>query len=154
MNQNDRNDDGKAEGNATEGDVTDGDATGGHATRSVLICEDEPIIAMDLQMLVEDLGFTVIGPCSTMSEARGLVADMQPDVAILDVNLSDGEVFPLADDLLSAGTRLIFHSGHCQASDISARFPGAELSEKPYRTSVLKKQILQLGGAAARFGAT
>ncbi|TQS70489.1 response regulator [Rhodobacteraceae bacterium] len=99
--------------------------------KTVLICEDEPIVAMDLEMLVGDLGYTVIGPCASRSEARTMLANLRPDAAILDVQLRDGEVFPLAKHLQDAGTHLVFQSGHSRAEEIQGRFPGAIFCEKP-----------------------
>ena len=58
----------------------------------VLVVEDEPIAAMHLAQLVSGAKGHVIGPAHTVTEARELVRSRKIDVALLDVNLRDGEV--------------------------------------------------------------
>ncbi len=59
-------------------------------TTSILIIEDEPIIAMDLEMIVTDLGHRVVGIASTKGEALDLAWRCKPDLILSDVNLADG----------------------------------------------------------------
>lgn len=98
---------------------------------TVLVVEDEFIIALDLSETVEDLGYALEGPFADQRSAlRAIEADM-PDAAILDVYTSDGEVFPLADALAEAGVPLIFHSGHVTPEEVTARYPSAWACTKP-----------------------
>jgi diguanylate cyclase (GGDEF)-like protein len=53
----------------------------------VLIVEDEHIIAMDLQMALEGLGYMVIGTAASFDEAMELAALIRPDVVLLDIRL-------------------------------------------------------------------
>jgi CheY-like chemotaxis protein len=55
----------------------------------VLIIEDEPMIAMDLENLVEELGHTVIGIARTHSEAVKLATDKRPGLILADIKLAD-----------------------------------------------------------------
>lgn len=55
----------------------------------VLIIEDEPLIAMDLEQLVESLGHRVLGIARTRDEAVKF-ADKQPGIILADVQLADG----------------------------------------------------------------
>ena len=105
---------------------------------TVLLCEDEAIVAMDLQFMLEDLGYDVIGPFADMKSARDALNDMKPDAAVLDVNLRDGHVLPLADTLMADGVRLIFHSGHVDGEEISRRYPSAQTCMKPIDPAQLK----------------
>ncbi|ETX16593.1 response regulator [Roseivivax halodurans JCM 10272] len=107
----------------------------------VLICEDEPIVALDLQFLVEGYGFDVLGPHSTVARALSALERERPDAAILDVRLGDGEVFPVAERLQEMGVPLIFHSGHTYDDEIRARFPGAACCQKPIVTSRLEDEL-------------
>ena len=68
--------------------------TSGSAAKTVLLCEDEYIVAMDLQLILEDFGYKVVGPFAKVSAGLDAVQDFSPDVAFLDVNLRDGQVFP------------------------------------------------------------
>jgi CheY-like chemotaxis protein len=57
---------------------------------SVLIIEDEPLIALDLQTLVEQLGHDVTTIARTHSEAVRAVLKSRPGVILADIQLADG----------------------------------------------------------------
>ena len=99
--------------------------------RSVLVVEDEFIIALDLSETVQDLGLRVEGPFGSQGNALIAIDRALPDLAILDVFTADGEVFPLADALTAAGVPIIFHSGHVTAGEMQARYPAAQAVSKP-----------------------
>ena len=81
---------------------------------SVLIVEDEALVAMFLADLVEDLGRTVIGPAASREAALRAAAAHPPAVAIVDVNLGQADDgIALARELRDThGTAIIFLSGH------------------------------------------
>ncbi|MAZ16154.1 MAG: response regulator [Ahrensia sp.] len=56
----------------------------------VLIIEDEPLIAMDIQAMVEDLGHTVTGIARTHTEAMQMVGADRPGIILADIQLADG----------------------------------------------------------------
>ena len=95
---------------------------------TVLVVEDEFIIALDLSETVRDLGFKVEGPFADKENAFIAIDQQMPDCAILDVKTADGEIYPLADALADAGVPIIFHSGHIAPSDIAERYPQARLA--------------------------
>ncbi len=57
------------------------------AQQKILIVEDEPIVAQDLTRILTKLGYGIIGPCSTASEAIALVLAENPDAALIDIHL-------------------------------------------------------------------
>lgn len=98
---------------------------------TILVVEDEFIIALDLSETVRDLGFRVEGPFADKENAFIAIDREMPDCAILDVQTADGEVYPLADALTEAGVPLIFHSGHVAPFEIAERYPHALACSKP-----------------------
>jgi DNA-directed RNA polymerase specialized sigma24 family protein len=56
----------------------------------VIIIEDEPLVAMDLESAMQDLGHNVLGIASTHSEALDLVKQKQPGLVLADIQLADG----------------------------------------------------------------
>lgn len=56
----------------------------------VLIIEDEPIIAMDIENLVQDMGHEVIGVARTHKEAARLAQQETPGIILADIKLADG----------------------------------------------------------------
>lgn len=67
--------------------------------KSVLIVEDDFLIAMDLQQLLEGHGWRVIGPAANVRSALRLLEDELPSVALLDVNLGAEFVTRVAETL-------------------------------------------------------
>ncbi|WP_202389635.1 response regulator [Croceibacterium soli] len=98
---------------------------------TVLVVEDEFIIALDLSETVRDLGYRVEGPFADKENAFIAIDQEMPDCAILDVQTADGDVYPLADALVDAGVPIIFHSGHVAPADVAARYPQAQACAKP-----------------------
>jgi DNA-binding response OmpR family regulator len=97
----------------------------------ILVAEDEPLIAMEMEEVFQDHGGVVIGPYPTL---RALLAASEKgsfDVAILDVRLGSEECFPAAERLRAAGVPIVFHSGHADRLDLSAAYPDAALCKKP-----------------------
>lgn len=77
----------------------------------ILICEDETLIGLDLALSVEAVGGRVVGPVASVTEAMLLLEERVIDGAILDVNLKDGEVTPVALRLLGRDVPVVFQSG-------------------------------------------
>ena len=102
-----------------------------HDRPTVLVVEDEFIIALDLSETVKDLGYELEGPFEETGEAIQAIGEDMPDLAILDVFTADGEVYPLADKLAEAGVPIIFHSGHVPPEEVRNRYPQAHACSKP-----------------------
>jgi DNA-binding response OmpR family regulator len=99
---------------------------------SVLIVEDEVLIAMDLQAQLEDSGWSVIGPVGQSAHALTLLDSAQPHFAVLDINLGHDTSFAVADRLAEAGVPFLFLSG--ASNDILPdRFHTRTLLQKPIR---------------------
>lgn len=97
----------------------------------ILVCEDEPFIALDLALCIEDAGGQVVGPAASIAEARALLATTAVSGAILDVHLSDGEVTPIAVQLLEGGVPVVVQTGVGLPSDLKARYPALPVHTKP-----------------------
>ena len=79
--------------------------------RSILIVEDEPLIAMMLEDFLDSLGHTVAATCDTVSDALTRVGQGGFDLAIIDVNLNGERVWPVADRLAAQGVPYILATG-------------------------------------------
>jgi DNA-binding response OmpR family regulator len=101
---------------------------------AILIVEDEPILAIEMQDIIERAGYAVCGPHLTLSAARAHLADEPIDAAVLDVNLGGGDsIYPLADELAARGTPFIFATGNGRWVD--RRYAHVPVVHKPYRPS-------------------
>jgi DNA-binding NarL/FixJ family response regulator len=54
---------------------------------SVLICEDEKLIALDLQMTLMQQGYKVLGICETAEEFIKKTLELKPDILLTDIRL-------------------------------------------------------------------
>ena len=81
---------------------------------NILIVEDEFLIALDLQMQLEQLQRSVLGPVKDFAACREVVTQSRPDLAFMDLRLANGESGEdLAQWLLSEySIRCIFMSGN------------------------------------------
>ncbi len=117
--------------------------------KTVLLVEDEVFVAMDIQMTLEDEGWTVAGPFPSTEEALDYLASNTPSCAILDVRLTDGDVFPVADRLREANVPFVFHSGHADGKALEREYPESAFCQKPCLPSSLIQQIERLLDAPA-----
>lgn len=79
---------------------------------TVLIVEDEPLIAMSLEDALIDRGVACLGPAGSVSAALEMIEAGGFDIALLDVNLRGERVDAVADRLAGAGIPFIFTTGH------------------------------------------
>jgi DNA-binding response OmpR family regulator len=99
--------------------------------RSILIVEDEPLIAMMLEDFLESLGHEVRGTCETVAQALAEADKGGFDLAILDVNLKGENVWPVAARLRELGTPFVLSSGG-HVDPPPAEFKNVPMLEKPF----------------------
>ncbi|HUL08464.1 MAG TPA: PAS domain S-box protein [Candidatus Acidoferrum sp.] len=88
------------------------EAAPGLCGRRVLVVEDEPLIAMDIAATLTDAGCAVVGPASSVEEAKALIADAAFDAALLDANLGGRPVDELAAALTRQAIPFAFLTGY------------------------------------------
>lgn len=114
-------------------------------TTDVLIIEDEPIIAMDLESLVEGLGHRVTGVARTRREAVEAVKQSTPGLVLADIQLADGSsgVDAVNDILSSFELPVIFITAYPERFLTGERPEPAFLITKPFRAETIKAVISQ-----------
>ena len=103
----------------------------------LLIAEDEVLIAMQLEVELEELGCEIASVTATLDETRAKVAGGGFDAAILDIDLCGEDVFPAAHDLARRGIPFVFYSGHALREDIAEHFPDHRVFSKPTPVRIL-----------------
>jgi DNA-binding LytR/AlgR family response regulator len=108
--------------------------------RCLLVVEDEYLIAADLTASLESLGVEVIGPAASVEEALSLVDNNSDrlDGAVLDINLRNERVYPVADVLAARGVPFVFTTGY----DVVA-VPTAYACAPRYEKPVDKTQLVR-----------
>jgi CheY-like chemotaxis protein len=114
----------------------------------IMIVEDEALVAMSLAELVEELGFSVIGPFGRVRDAATALKDGGIDAAILDVNLGGEMVYPLADVLREGRVPFVFMTGY-GAESIERRFANVPVLQKPVEPQALRGIFTRLGSLNA-----
>ncbi|MDK1489779.1 response regulator [Sinorhizobium sp. 7-81] len=116
--------------------------------KTVLIVEDEFLIAIDLKLLLERGGWFVLGPAATVAEALRLLDDELPAVALLDVTLKDGGVRPVAEALHAQNVPFVVASAYDQPELIGGDIlAGAPNVGKPTEERRLLKVLEQVVGS-------
>jgi DNA-directed RNA polymerase specialized sigma24 family protein len=111
----------------------------------ILIIEDEPLIAMDLESLVEGLGHTVMGVARTRSEAVKLAASKRPGLILADIQLADGSSgLDAVNDMLKAfEVPVIFITAYPERFLTGERPEPAFLVAKPFQPANVSAVISQ-----------
>jgi DNA-directed RNA polymerase specialized sigma24 family protein len=111
----------------------------------VLIIEDEPLIALDLQSLVEELGHTVVNVARTHSEAVGSIARLTPGLILADIQLADGSsgLEAVNEILGTLEVPVIFITAYPERFLTGSRPEPAFLITKPFLTDTVKAVISQ-----------
>lgn len=104
----------------------------------ILVAEDESLIALDLQDMLERLGYQVIGPVATVADIRRVIQDGKLDGAILDVNLRGEQVFEILPALLKVGLPVILASGYDDAQLFPDQFRTLPRVTKPFTSDAVK----------------
>ena len=113
----------------------------------ILIIEDEPIIAMDLETIVEDLGHHVVGVARARRQAVALAAERKPELIMADIQLADGSSgMDAVNDILSVASKpVVFITAHPAQylSSISNRPEPAFLLSKPFSADSVRAAVSQ-----------
>lgn len=109
----------------------------------ILVVEDEPFLALNLVMAIEDNDGLAIGPVSTVAEALTLVETQKIVAAILDANLLDRDVTPLALALIERLIPFVIHTGTGLPEELARKYPDLHVILKPARSTVVLAALLQ-----------
>ncbi len=82
------------------------------AGRRVLIVEDNPLIALELEEMLRERGLAIAGTARSLDAALALAASERIDVALLDVNVGRQKIDPVANLLASRSCPFVFLTGY------------------------------------------
>ncbi|MDB5652521.1 MAG: signal transduction histidine kinase [Tardiphaga sp.] len=99
---------------------------------SILMVEDQLLIAMDVQTMLAREGTATVETASSVKEALHSLTIFHPDVAILDVNLGNGSSLPVAHVLVARNIPFVFATGYGETSLIPAELGHVPIVRKPY----------------------
>lgn len=108
--------------------------------RRILVVEDEALVAMELNQVLSEQGWQVVGPAATLEEALALAEQELFDVALLDVNIHGRRSYPVADALSDRGIPHLFLTGY-QIVDGDPGPKTAIVLQKPVDPGALLKAL-------------
>jgi DNA-binding response OmpR family regulator len=110
------------------------------AGRLILVVEDEPLIAMDVQAALEGAGASVI--CCNSTDGAQRAEQPGLSAAILDTRPNSGDHRPIARRLRDRGVPFLFYSTHAPEDVTTVR--GAPVLLKPERPTEIVASVALL----------
>jgi CheY-like chemotaxis protein len=113
----------------------------------ILLVEDDGLVAHVLEEAVLALGWTPVGPVARIEAAVVLmhVESGQLHGAVLDINLDDTKVWPVAEMLQDQGVPFLFATAHERSREIvPKRFANVQILSKPFVEQQLMDTLLCL----------
>lgn len=111
--------------------------------KRILIIEDEPLVALDLQDTLESAGAVVVAMIASVADALNVVKSERLDAAVLDGNLHGNPVDEIAAALTRSNVPFVFISGYGRES-LPRGFGSAPLLNKPFSSSALLEVTTRL----------
>jgi DNA-binding response OmpR family regulator len=109
----------------------------------VLIVEDEPLVALQIEDVLREAGFEITGCVGSLDKAIAILKDDDCDIAVLDANLRGDSVAPVAVALQQRGKPFLFVSGY-ERVHLPEAFLDAPLLSKPFEPGELITTVRQL----------
>ncbi len=111
----------------------------------IMVIEDEPLIAMDIEQMVESLGHRVVGTARTHKEATALFQQTKPKMVLADIQLADGSSgIDAVNEILAMSTvPVIFITAFPERLLTGERPEPAFLVTKPFNPDMVKALISQ-----------
>lgn len=107
----------------------------------VLVVEDDPLLAMDLDATLVGAGAVVVDLCRTLDEAmlRAEAGDFA--VAVLDFGLGSETVSPVARRLANRGVPFVLYTGKSRHEPSMAEWRDCSIVQKPASTRALVSAV-------------
>ena len=110
---------------------------------SLLLVEDEYLIALDAEQMLLDLGAAKVEVVGTFDKAQRRSQEGHFDLAVLDVNINGKLSYPIAENLRRRGTPFVFATGYGIHERPRADFEGSAYVSKPYTKERLRQALCQ-----------
>jgi two-component SAPR family response regulator len=114
------------------------------AGTSVLIVEDNFVVADGLRYLIDGHGGSVSAIVPSLQRAFEVLANETVDIAVLDIDLNGTSVVPLAEHLRARSIPFLFLSGYCDEELLPEHLRGHPRFDKPVEAARLIRAMLDL----------
>jgi DNA-binding response OmpR family regulator len=117
--------------------------TNPNGVSSILIVEDEPLIALDIRDTVEAAGFKLVDDASKLDEALVVLENKTFHAVILDANLNGLSALPIAKELNRRHIPFVVLSGYSQSQQ-PTEMRAAPFIAKPFNPTLLVSCLCKL----------
>jgi two-component system LytT family response regulator len=115
----------------------------------VVIIDDEPAIRKDTEQLMkQQAGFIVVGTCGSVQEARTIIPATNPDLLLLDIELSDGTGFDIVQTL-EIPCRIVFITAYHEYAIRAIKYGALDYLLKPLDEEELRSALDKVLKSAA-----
>jgi two-component SAPR family response regulator len=112
----------------------------------VLVVEDDFILSMALEAMLAEAGAEIAGVCRTLSDALSLAEGDDLSAAILDIQLGEDTVVPVARRLFDRGIPFLFYTGQTETGPIRSEWPRCTIISKPAQPGTIISALARLTG--------
>jgi CRP-like cAMP-binding protein len=114
------------------------------ARPTILIVEDNSIVAKIVAHVVQDLGFAVAGPAARLENGLELLDRYQLQGAIVDIQLDGAQSFPICAELERRSVPFVFITGY-DSRIVPPPFRSAPLLTKPFHDEDIRQALERIG---------
>jgi DNA-binding NtrC family response regulator len=114
------------------------------ATLRILMIEDDPWVGVVLYELILEAAQAEITVFRSVAAAEKALEQSEFDFAFLDVNVTDGQTFGIAADLMNYEIQFAFMSGFVSRHEIPENLRHAPFLAKPYRPAQIKSILSRI----------
>ncbi|MBT2188045.1 response regulator [Sphingobium nicotianae] len=107
---------------------------------TILVVEDEPIIALNTEMMLSTIGFENVEVVGSVAEAMALIDRLSIEFAILDFSLGSETSIPVAVRLCEEKVPIVITTGF-EEVDLPPACAGTPILRKPYRLGELETVV-------------
>jgi two-component sensor histidine kinase len=107
----------------------------------ILVVEDEPLVALQLQSDLEGDGHEVVGPAGDLAEGIALARQEDIDAAFIDVSLGEDTSAAIADQLLARQIPFVFATGYTDVRMLPEHLRSVPRLAKPYAIDDVRRVV-------------
>lgn len=120
------------------------------ASPSIMLLEDDLLLAMDMEEFLAGRGYEVIGPYGRVEDALEALETTEIDGAVVDLNLHGKLSFPVIDRLRCRNVPVIVCSGYAELPELKQKLAGLPLLPKPWNPRKLERLLEDVFEAVPR----
>jgi chemotaxis family two-component system sensor kinase Cph1 len=116
----------------------------------IFVVEDSQLVLMLIEQVIEDLGWEVVGPASTVAAALPIAREAPMDAALVDINLSGEMSWDVSAALIERGIPFALSTGYNASSTLPNHLKNAKILSKPFSVADLERclhEMIAAGGS-------